>query len=58
MRRPEAEHSRLINISDLEDHQEEEDGEEEGEEGEVSKLIKIDENKVVRINISTEGMTV
>ena len=52
MRRPEAEHSRLINISDVEDHQEEEE-----EEGEGSKLIKINENKVVRINISGEGMT-
>ena len=56
MRRPEAEHSRLINISDVEDHQEEE--EEGEEEGEGSKLIKINENKVVRINISSEGMTV
>ena len=51
-----TEDSRLINISDMEDHQEEEDDEDEGEE--VSKLINIKENKVVRINISSEGMTV
>ena len=51
--RREAEQSWLINISDIEDHQEDE----EEEEGEVSKLINIKEDKVVRINISSEGMT-
>ena len=54
----EPEESRLIIISDMDNHQEdEEDEEEEEEEGEVSKLINIKEDKVVRINISSEGMT-
>ena len=55
------EQSRIINITHIEDHQEEEDDEDEEEEeedGEVSKLINIKENKVVRINISSEGMPV
>ena len=60
------EQSRIINITYIEDHQEEEDDEEDEEEeeeeeeedGEVSKLINIKENKVVRINISSEGMPV
>ena len=57
------EQSRIINITHIEDHQEEEDDEEDEEEeeeedGEVSKLINIKENKVVRINISSEGMPV
>ena len=56
----EPEESRLIIISDMEHHQEDEEDEEEEEEeeeGEVSKLINIKEDKVVRINISSEGMT-
>ena len=52
--RREAEESRLINIPDMEDHQEEED-EDEDEVGEVSKLINMKENRMVRINISSEG---
>ena len=58
--RREAEHCRLINVSDIEDHQEEEEEvEEEGEEEEeeARKLINKKENTVVRINISSEGMT-
>ena len=41
----------------MEEHQEEEQEDEE-EEGEVSKLINLKENKMVRINISSEGMAV
>ena len=53
------EQSRIINITHIEDHQEDdEDEEEEEEDGEVSKLINIKENKMVRINISSEGMPV
>ena len=41
-----------------EDQEVEEEEEEEEEMGEVSKLINTKENTVVRINMSSEGMTI